>query len=393
MPTILPFDTIVQIIDVVGETEDTNLLKELALVSHSFHQTCSKHLFATVELHDADRNVASSKNGFVKLLKSRPDVVKYIRKLTINIYNDDDMLSPFLRTISHINCLTINAPNVGWNEINLSLTSALFHLLHLPTINHIGLSYIRNFPMSSLIPSANLLRLDLYNIDPLEEEIVVQSETMPKIREFYTLHSPQMTTKLLHATKQDGQPAFNFMDLRRLFTCLHSEDKQNIRYITQNAKLLEKLQLTVGCGESLLGLRDLLSPCTRTLKVFDLTVPIFFDEPLKGVCEELEALAGNNILEALSFEIEVCAVYKEIDHALGSAMQNVEKVLVKPGWSALRQVSFKVPVVCCLPCLVQDSAGLSEALQSLPDKYLSHLPKLESVVFNYSFYVIKCAMH
>ena len=86
MSPVLPFDVIALIIDVVGENEDTNLLKKLALVSHSFLQICSKHLFATVVLHDAvpTHLLASSKKGFVKLLKSRPDVVKYIRKFIYN---------------------------------------------------------------------------------------------------------------------------------------------------------------------------------------------------------------------------------------------------------------------------------------------------------------------
>ena len=43
MSPILPFEIIKLIIEAVGENEDTNLLKELALVSHSFHQICSKH--------------------------------------------------------------------------------------------------------------------------------------------------------------------------------------------------------------------------------------------------------------------------------------------------------------------------------------------------------------
>jgi hypothetical protein len=62
----------------IGENKDTNLLKQLALVSHSFLEMSSKHLFAAVELHNAALKVgvASSKKGFVKLLKSRPDVVK-----------------------------------------------------------------------------------------------------------------------------------------------------------------------------------------------------------------------------------------------------------------------------------------------------------------------------
>jgi hypothetical protein len=64
----------------------------------------------------------------------------------------------------------------------------------------------------------------------------------------------------------------------------------------------------------------------------------------------------------------------------------VEKVLVKPGWSALRQVSFNVLIVC-RQVSREDRAKLSEVLQSLPDKYLSHLSKIESVSFNYSAYV------
>ena len=169
MPSALPFDVIALIINIVGENEDINLLKELALVSHSFLQICSKHLFATVVLHDAvpKRHIGSSKKGFVKLLKSRPDVVKYIRKLTYKVEcsnsdfrNDDHLLSPilttFFGTISRLNCLTIVPSSfLDWNTLDSSLTSAFLHLMHLPTINHIDLSRIENFPLFVLTPSIN----------------------------------------------------------------------------------------------------------------------------------------------------------------------------------------------------------------------------------------------
>ena len=139
-------------------------------------------MFVVVELHDADPlcHVASSKKGFVKLLESRPDVVKYIRKLTytiefdhllsifsphpsLNLDDDDNLLSPilpnFLRTISRLNSLKINASVLVWDALNPSLTSALLHLMRLPTIHHIDLSFIYNFLLSSLAPSVNLLRL------------------------------------------------------------------------------------------------------------------------------------------------------------------------------------------------------------------------------------------
>ena len=39
----------------------------------------------------------------------------------------------------------------------------------------------------------------------------------------------------------------------------------------------------------------------------------------------------------------------------------------------------------------EESAALSEALQSLPNEYLSCLSQLESIVFNFSASVVKCA--
>ena len=170
MSPVLPFDIFSLIIDIAGENEDTNFLKELALVSHSFHQICIKHLFADVELYDVDLNYfTSSKKGFLKLVKSRPNVVNYIRRLTYRASGDNNgedhllshILSNFLPTTSRLNCLAIKALNYRWNQLDSSLTLAFLHLMSLPTLNHIDLSYIPNFPLSSLTSSVNLLRLDM----------------------------------------------------------------------------------------------------------------------------------------------------------------------------------------------------------------------------------------
>jgi hypothetical protein len=136
-------------------------------------------------------------------------------------------------------------------------------------------------------------------------------------------------------------------------------------------------------------LHDILSLSAGTLKVLDLTAPLF-DNPILlpggfgGLCEELEAMAGHNMLEALSLEVEVDG--EEMDDVIGYTFQSVEKALVKSGWSALRQVSFKVSIE---ECVGSWQYGLYEDLQSLPDEYLSHLPKLESVAFNFSAYITK----
>ena len=406
----LPYDIIVQIIDTVGEDKDTELLKELSLVSHSFHQICCKRLFATVEIHNPHpklkRRDVFSKKSFVNLLKSRPDVVNYIRKLTYEVNEDEDndndndqLFSPilpnFLRTISHLNCLTIDGSWWDWHAMDSSLTSAFLYLMHLPTINHIRLQFISGFPLSSLTPSVNLLRLGIQYVDPFEKDVVVQSEMMPKIRNFHT-SSSLLTTKLLHAKRQDGQPAFNFMDLRQL--SINFGDKQNIRYLLQNAMLLEKLHLfSFVFDRTFEGLHDVLSTSADTLKVLKLKLflKVEYDGtgrrvnlPLEGLSEELEAMAGHNKLKSLSLRVELFR-YETAD-VIGSMIQNVEKVLVKPGWSALRKVSFEVPVACCRMEKTCQCAKLAEELQSLlPDKYLSHLSKLEFVTLNFSSYVAK----
>ena len=392
MSSVLPFEIITLIIDIVGENEDTNLLKELALVSHSFLQICSKHLFAVIELDDA---CLSSKRGFVKLLKSRPEVVKHIRKLTYKTENnypsfvDDDrllssILPNLLRSIPHLNCLIITTSGsvwkMDWKKLDSSLTSALLHLMHLPTINCIDLSYMEKFPLSNLIPCVNLLRLDLLCLSYTHEDDddsfeIVPSEVMPKLREFRTSGSSLLTRKLLHAKMQDGRPAFNLMNLRRLLLYDQFEDEWNIQYLLQNANLLEELRLPDGLGQGIVGLHDILSLTACTLKVLHLTMPfhsyVSVSLPIR-LCEELEAMAGHNVLEALTFEIGT--TYAE--ECIGNIIQKVGEVLVKPGWSDLRHVSFEV---ACL-----DGAKL-EALRSLIiEKYLSHFSELESVAFDYS---------
>ena len=93
------------------------------------------------------------------------------------------------------------------------------------------------------------------------------------------------------------------------------------------------------------GVQWILSSTARTLKVLDLTVSLYnkrISVFLKGICEELEALAGHNMLEALAFKVLVDWHTSDTDDFIGSTMQEVEKVVVKPGWSTLRKVSFKV---------------------------------------------------
>ena len=171
------------------------------------------------------------------------------------------------------------------------------------------------------------------------------------------------------------------MDLRRLSTTLdqfETDDQWDIPYLLQNAKLLERFDLFVGGGRSIAGI---LSPGARNLKVLDLEISFFHinSSPLWEICKELEAFAGHNLLETLSFVTFLSNLVTE--DSIGSLFQEMETVLVKPGWSMLRQVSFKVSITP-----FEGSQNLSVALQSLPDKYLKRLSKHESIAFDYAVF-------
>ena len=157
---------------------------------------------------------------------------------------------------------------------------------------------------------------------------------MPKIREFRTSDSAVLTTvlttKLLNAKRQNRRPAFNFMDRRQVsMSFTQDKDEQNIRYLLQNATFLERLHLSIDSSRSLVGLR---APSARFLKILDFTVCLYDEssaQPLAGLCEELEGMAGHNSLEALYFEVHVNG--HETKEFIGTIIQNMEKVLLKLG--------------------------------------------------------------
>jgi hypothetical protein len=172
-------------------------------------------------------------------------------------------------------------------------------------------------------------------------------------------------------------PKLSIRDLRKI--CL-----AGIYIVLENAKLLEKLRLSIARWHEgiLTWLHVILSLSACTLKHLDLKVCLlsgFQLLPDPVLWEELDAMAGHNMVEAPSFKAIVDG--DETEDFIGSEFQKVEEALVKPGWSSLRQVSFKVFIGSC----GRPGRGpeLSEALQFLPDKYLSHFSRLESVAFSY----------
>ena len=124
MSFILPYDIIVKIIDTVGEDKDILRLKELALVSHSFHQICCKHLFATVGIHNPcpKRPGVFSKKSFVWNICD----VKFFSESSVRIYSRNTILFIYLLCLQYrLRAKVRTASTVSLSQFDKSIFCAM----------------------------------------------------------------------------------------------------------------------------------------------------------------------------------------------------------------------------------------------------------------------------
>lgn len=95
---------------------------------------------------------------------------------------------------------------------------------------------------------------------------------------------------------------------------------------------------------------------------------------MAGLCNELEALAGNKVLQTLKFTFNMGGC--ESKAVVETAFSRLEEVLMDRGWSALMHVSIEIKVMCCLWV-----AGRVE-LKSIPDMYLGRLSSRKILYYN-----------
>ena len=89
------------------------------------------------------------------------------------------------------------------------------------------------------------------------------------------------------------------------------------------------------------------------------------------------------------FDIHASSDAHEAEGFVGCIIQEVEKVLVRSGWSALRQVSFKFSMKFSMGREARETiTKLPEVLQFLPDKYLN-ISNLEFDAVDPSIHVVK----
>ena len=252
-PTVIPLDVYGLIIDSLAEDgKELTTMRACSLVSRAFLHLSRKHIFASVRINNPLRRTSPSIDKFVHLIERNPEIGEYVRKFDYCIATHDH-IPRTLSKLTKLKSLTLwhhTENKLVWRT-DWPMRSALFHLMQLPTLSHLKLRWITNFPVSDLIHSSSLKHLEIDYIDFAAEDAVPPSTTPlpPKsvfLRKYSAgLRSASATRKLVEAKRPDGLPIVDFTELTKVTASWDNQEDINvIQPIFMQAKQLKEIDLT-----------------------------------------------------------------------------------------------------------------------------------------------------
>ncbi|KIM40568.1 hypothetical protein M413DRAFT_28379 [Hebeloma cylindrosporum] len=388
-----PLDVYGLILDSLAEDDEGPTIQACSFVSRAFLPLARKHLFASVVINSPFIPM-HRRSRFVHLLERKPELGEYVRKVDYCIEADDHINPPILGALAKLTklkSLTIwhhSNNKLRWRTQNWAIRPVLLHLMQLPTLSHLKLHWIENFPVTDLIRSSSLEQLEIGDID---FAAVIPPSTSPLPRESIHLReytggygsASAATKKLVESKRPDGLPIVDFTGLTKVTAkCKVKEDIDVIRTIFIQAEQLEEVDLTIFEDLTYAGLAEMLIPSIRTLKDLKLTAVVdeASDDPLSGLCHELEKILarGRSVIESLSIKVEV---YTDADCKRGDEWGLLDKVLTREdAWLGLKDVSLKIEVQTYGR---DDDDDLVEALNKLPDAQFKKLATTEAINFKF----------
>ena len=173
VPPVLHFDVIGKIIDILfnDDTDGLQYVKKFSLVCHSFLPLCRKHIFSSISIKIGAVFEPHTSEGFGQLLLKNPGIARYIHELNVFIerrpaIDSKYFLEPVSRQLTRLQSLTISTPGRwyqgSWHQLSSSTQCSLLNLMHLPTLTHLNVKHISNFPKSNLIVWTNVKHLSLH---------------------------------------------------------------------------------------------------------------------------------------------------------------------------------------------------------------------------------------
>ncbi|KJA24647.1 hypothetical protein HYPSUDRAFT_481475 [Hypholoma sublateritium FD-334 SS-4] len=194
-PAKLPLDILGYIVDIVGAFgrqpsiyAGTPSLKTLSLTCKFMVPICRRHLFSNINFALFTSRHLPWRNGRSEFLLSHPIITThYLKNLVLDI-SQEFMISALEYDLLQIICdssfLTsfhIRSIYMTWNEVPERLKSIILSLIQKPTLHHLTLERMNNFPAAAFSLCCGLTELTLkgiYKLAPHRADDAMQS---PKI--------------------------------------------------------------------------------------------------------------------------------------------------------------------------------------------------------------------
>ncbi|KAF8805819.1 hypothetical protein BYT27DRAFT_7191978 [Phlegmacium glaucopus] len=399
----LPLEVIGEIIDQVATEDDSKLssTKACALVCHSILPLCRNHIFASMTL--GARQAGYTTKDLNYLLSKSPHLAVYIRNLVYYVEKRDILIQRSSSTLKKLVklqtlniCYSVSMPDRKLDWMSPLIREALLPLFHLPTLTSISLFAIQNFPLTDLARCVNLKKLQVAFIECSTDVggFLEALPTTPVMLEEFTIQRRNVNCvqQLCHARRPDGKPIIDFSSLKKIVAKVARLDSMKELFgLCRNLREVDLSVRDIGgdnhsSTSSLAGLFAMLRPSLPTLKDIRIETRIDadqgYDDPLSGLCHELEKLAGQNMFETIKLVIWVDA---SCDCKRGDEWGELDNILMRSpeDWPALKEVSLLIGVIKDDDSELDDD-DLEEALKRLPVTQFTKLVESKRVQFKFA---------
>ena len=405
-----PLEVIEEIIDSLRD--DSAALNACSQTCQSLLPLCRKYIFQTVVLQPRSqeaklRGLPRYVTLFGNLLDSNSQIADYVQNLIYRMetpdFEDESVprILDKLRRIQYFQLSSGMKPCIDWSALRPNLRESLSHIIHSAT--YLNISCIEAFPINIFAPCINLIHLSLAiieaDMDGYEHEYFVQ-DAVPQLQSLTAgVLSGEYTASLVDARRSNDVPVLDFSNLRSLD--INIDDYSSLdacAALLEEAEKLENLHcygmyqstfiylpqptlitLLVDFIKWRIDIPALMNPSSfSTLKIlrFALVVKDDIQDPLCGVCVDLTAFSGQNIIEKI---VLVVLVGIDCQCRTDNEWRKLDDVLAT-GFPRLSQVTL------CIDICVSSSDGiaLQDKLNKLPEEQFPWLSKSSTVKFDFS---------
>ncbi|KJA14244.1 hypothetical protein HYPSUDRAFT_72683 [Hypholoma sublateritium FD-334 SS-4] len=370
MKTLVPLDDLAHIIDILAVKPDNQSLRELSRTCKFMVPLCRRHLFSSVRLRSNSNT--PKQIGLVHFLSGSPDVACRIKKLSYIVKPHApssrqiiDILEVLRSQSTSLQSVSLSSESVrcsDWNALQEPTKSLLISLMQLPTVTHLQLRYLKNFPLVALSLCSNLADISVHNVfEAPSSSYADQIITRSKVPTPVSLRIGDFNFAISVLMRPPGP---NIIDPIIDFSCLENASF-NICVASDASQMAEILKMVTRLRTLIIDYEDplqlaglgssLATNAYQTLKsvILYLNVDREHFDPLCGLTLALRQLSGHNVLEELDVSVlvetdEPCRTdsddWSDLDTVLTdqSAFRMLRRVTVKLLWYSYQRDEVQV---------------------------------------------------